>query len=78
MRIVDPVKDKEWHKFAAKAHEHFVKNPKTYSFAEGYPTAGKLLALQWNEFTVMVFMIEDAEEVLLYDILDLKRIDNND
>lgn len=72
MRTVRPHEDKEWHEFAKKARSYFEEHPTIYSYADGLPAAGKLLALNWNTYSVLVLMVDENAEVLVYDISCLK------
>ena len=65
MRIVDHQKEKEMEAFAQKAAEAFTANPLLQSFGE--MKQGEPLALRWNPFTVLVLVISEFDEILLYD-----------
>jgi hypothetical protein len=78
MRIVDPQRDASLLAFAKRAHAHFAECPNHYSYTDqverpddGLAYAairpGELLALRWNEVTVLVLRVSDVDEVLLYD-----------
>lgn len=59
MRIVNFTQDKEARDFAAKACICFKENPSYYVYTHGDPEAGKLMAVRWNSFTVLVVKLDD-------------------
>lgn len=66
MRIISIHQNKEEEGFAQKAIEAMRDNPKLYTYAEGDPSAGRLLAIRWNPFTVLVVKLDEAHEPALY------------
>lgn len=66
MRIVNIAQDQAGAEFAGKAASAMAANPKLYTWAEGDPTAGELLAIRWNSFTVLVVRLDECCDVSLY------------
>ena len=64
MRIVNQTRDKAARDLAELAARYWLANPGTYTYADGDPAAGELLAIRWNSYTVMVVQLNDEEPLL--------------
>lgn len=54
--------------FAKKAAQHFAKNPGHWTYADGPPTCGELLALRWGggDDCVVVLKVDETSPVVNY------------
>lgn len=68
MRIVDITAQEKEARFAKKATKDFDKNQTHFTFADGDPEAGKLLAIRWNPYTVLVIKLDPEHEPACYSI----------
>lgn len=68
MRIVSITDTKEEMEFAHCAAEHMAENPRLYTFANGDPQPGKLFAIRWNPFTVLVVKLDEMHEPACYPV----------
>lgn len=68
MRIVSITDTKEELEFARKAVESMAANERHYTFAEGGPLPGKLFAIRWNPFTVLVVKLDEMHEPACYPV----------
>jgi len=75
MRIVSITASKKEQDFAQKAVEYMSTHPSSYTYADGYPKAGELLAIRWNPFTVLVIMLDEVHEPACYRTYDFIRKD---
>lgn len=62
-RLVNMADEIERMAFANRAGLHFADHPKHWTFAEGDPEAGELLALRWGLHGRAVLVLRVAEEV---------------
>jgi hypothetical protein len=69
MKLVKLREGRAMARFAERAAEHFHAHPAHYTFADGDPEAGELLAIRWNCATVMIIKPED--DPVLYDSEEL-------
>jgi len=53
--------------FAKQAAEYFRDNPSSYTFADGNPIPGELLAIRWNTLAVLVIRLAE-EQPLCYPV----------
>lgn len=67
MRLVDIRKDMRAADFARAAAQHFAAHPSFYTYADGDPKPGELMAVRWNSFTVLVLEVGEDFEPSLYD-----------
>lgn len=58
--------EKENATFAEQAANHFKSHPTAYTYAEADPTPGKLLAIRWNPYTVLIVKLHEDFEPLAY------------
>jgi len=75
MRVVSITNQVHEAAFAKRAAAHFAKNPRHYTYAEHDPEPGKLLAIRWNSFTVLVVTLADDHVPALYPTHDLIQSD---
>lgn len=66
MTIIDIERQRDEAEFARRAVEDFRDNPRHYTFAECDPEPGKLLAIRWNSFSILVIRLSDEHPVLNY------------
>lgn len=66
MKIIYISQEQENAKFAELAANEFKKNAKLYTFAESDPKPGKLMAIRWNPFTVLIIKLDEEYEPLAY------------
>ena len=66
MKIIYHNNEKENAVFAEKAANYLRENPRCYTYAESYPEPGKLFAIRWNSFTVLVIRLAEDFEPLCY------------
>jgi hypothetical protein len=66
MRSIRICSQEESAVFARKASEHFRDNPRAYTFAEGDPVAGELMAIRWNSFAVLLIRLSEDSEPSIY------------
>ena len=52
--------------FAKEAVEYFAGEPKAYTYADGDPEPGKLLAIRWNLYTVLVVRLDETHDPACY------------
>jgi len=64
MRIVNQTRDKAARDLAELAGRHFTDHPGSYTYADGDPAPGELMAIRWNSYTVMVIQLNDEEPLL--------------
>ena len=68
MREVFPDDEKEFEQFAETASKYFKENPHCYTYAEGDPAAGQLLAIRWNTMAVLILRVDGEFEPLIYTV----------
>lgn len=66
MRIINITNEKENAEFAEKAANHFRAHAQSFTYADGDPTAGELMAIRWNPFTVLIIQLSADFCPLLY------------
>lgn len=66
MRIVRLEEEEEYTKFVEAAGACFRQDPLKQTYAEGDPRCDSLLAIRWNEATILVVKIDQIEEPRLY------------
>lgn len=52
--------------FAKAAAKHFYENPKSYTYALADPAPGELLAIRWNNCTVLIVRLSESHTPALY------------
>ncbi|MCJ7409533.1 hypothetical protein LPQ06_28485, partial [Klebsiella pneumoniae] len=57
--------------FAERAAMHFADHPEHWTYADGNPEAGELLALRWGllDRAVLVLRVSDEEPVIYADLV---------
>lgn len=66
MKIINIANEKKNAEFAEKAANHFRNNAQSYTYADDDPTAGELMAIRWNPFTVLIIRLSDDFEPRAY------------
>ena len=74
MRIVNIEEEKKQADFALRAAKAMKDNPRLYTFADSDPTPGKLLAIRWNPYTVLVIKLDESHVPSLYPTQDANMI----
>ena len=68
MRLVSVALEEAQANFAKEAATQFAAKPQQYTYAEGDPKPGMLLAIRWNSCTVLVVMLDEEHEPSLYPV----------
>lgn len=66
MITVNIQQQQEEAEFARKATEHFRDHNNRYTYADGDPKPGELMAIRWNSFAIIVIRLSADHEVLNY------------
>ena len=68
MRIVYPEQEAKDYEFAKRAILYFSQNNKAFTYADSDPTAGELLAIRWNPYTVLVVRLCEDFDPACYSV----------
>lgn len=71
MKVMDLTQIRANEAFARKATDHFTAHPSHYTYAEGDPQPGELLAIRWNDFTVLIVKLDESFQPECWPVVQL-------
>lgn len=68
MRVINVPRTLAEIKFAERAAVHFNEHVTSNTYTDGEVESGRLFAVRWNSFTVLVFMLDECHTPTCYPI----------